>query len=96
MKTQGVYILLRLFPFSQNRQGILSTRLYFHEPKDKCPCLNCLLPKGFTVSISIDEKKLIQLNILYQPFSLSVHTLYKTQMLTNKAQWRITAQSVRE
>ena len=35
MKLQGFYI--RLFPFSQNRQGILSTRLYFHEPKDKCP-----------------------------------------------------------
>ena len=30
MKIQGVYILLRLLPFSQNRQGILSTRLFFH------------------------------------------------------------------
>ena len=57
MKAQGFYILLRLFPFSQNRQGILSTRLYFHEPKDNCPCLNCLPPKRFTVSISLNEKK---------------------------------------
>ena len=45
MNAQGFYILLRLFPYSQNRQGILSTRLYFHEPKDKCPCLNCLPQK---------------------------------------------------
>ena len=45
MKAQGFYTLLRLFPFSQNRQGILSTWLYFHEPKDKSPCLNCLPPK---------------------------------------------------
>ena len=75
MKTQGFYILLRLFQFSQNRQGILSTRLYFHEPKDKCPCLKCLLPKRFTVSISLDEKKLIHLVIPYQPFH-SVCTHY--------------------
>ena len=57
MKAQGFYILLRLFPCSQNRQVILSTRLYFHEPKDKCSCLSYLPPKGFTVSISLNEKK---------------------------------------
>ena len=45
IKAQGAYILLRLFPFSQNIQHIVSTRLYFHEPKDKCPCLNYSLPK---------------------------------------------------
>ena len=70
-----VNILLRLFPFSQNRQGILSTRLYFYEPKNKCPCLNCLLPKRFTVSTSLDEKNLIHLDIPYQPFH-SVCTHY--------------------
>ena len=49
---------------------IHSTKLYFHEPKDKCPCLNCLPPKRFnvTVSISLDEKKQIHLDIPYQPF----------------------------
>ena len=57
MKAPGFYILLRLFPFSQNRQGILSTRIYFHEPKDKCPCLNSLPLNRFTVSISLNEKK---------------------------------------
>ena len=57
MKAQGFYILLRLFPFSQNREGILSTRLFFHEPKDKCPGLNCLSPKRLTVGISLNEKK---------------------------------------
>ena len=57
MKAQGFYILLRLFPFSQNRQGILFTRLYFHEPKDKCPRLNYLPQKRFSVSISLNEKK---------------------------------------
>ena len=56
MKAQGVYILLRLFPFSQNRPGILSTRLFFHELKDKCPGLNCLPPKRFTVGISLENK----------------------------------------
>ena len=57
MKAKGFYILLRLFPFSQNRQHILSTRLFFHEPKDKCPGLNCLPPKRFTIAISLNEKK---------------------------------------
>ena len=57
MKAQGFYILLRLFPFSQNRQGVLTTRLFFHETKDKCPGLNCLPPKRFTVGISLNEKK---------------------------------------
>ena len=76
MKAHGFYILLRLFTFSQNRQSILSTRLYIHEPKDKCPYLNCLPPKGFTVSISLDEKKLIHLDIPYQPFhSLCIHIM---------------------
>ena len=51
MKAQGFYILLRLFPFSQNRQGIRTTRLFFHETKDKSPGLNCLPPKRFTVGI---------------------------------------------
>ena len=41
MKAQGLDILLRLFPFSQKRQGILTTRLFFHETKDKRPGLNC-------------------------------------------------------
>ena len=45
MKAQGLYILLRLFPFPQNRQSLLTTRLFFHETKDKCPGLNCLPPK---------------------------------------------------
>ena len=66
MKAQGFYILLRLFPFSQNRQGILFIRLYFREPKDKCPCLNCLPPKRFTASISLNENKRIHLDITYQ------------------------------
>ena len=57
MRAQGFYILLRLFPFSQNTQGILSTRLFFYEPKDKCPGLNGLPPKRFTVGISLNEKK---------------------------------------
>ena len=60
MKAQGFYmdiIIIRLFSLSQNRQDILSTRLYFHEPKDICPCLNCLPPKRFTMSISPNEKK---------------------------------------
>ena len=57
MKAKGFYILLRLFPFSQNRQGILCTRLLFHDTKDKCPGLNCLPPKRFTVGISLNEKK---------------------------------------
>ena len=47
LKAPGFYILLRLFPFSQNRQGIL-TRLFFHDTKYKCPGLNCLPPKKFT------------------------------------------------
>ena len=68
MKAQGFYILLKLFPFSQNKQVILSTRLYFHEPKDKYLCLNCLPSKTFTVSISLNEKKLIHLDIPYQTF----------------------------
>ena len=64
MKHGGFYI--RLFQFSQNSQGVLSTKhyMYFykdplriHEPKDKCPCLNCLPPKRFTVSISLCKKK---------------------------------------
>ena len=57
MKAQGFYILLRLLPFSQNRQGILTTRRFFHETKDKCLGLNCLTPKGFTVGISLNKKK---------------------------------------
>ena len=56
MKDQGFYILLRLFPFSQNRQGILTTRLIFHETKDKCPGLNRLPPKRFTIGICLNEK----------------------------------------
>ena len=56
MKVQGFYILLRLFPFSQNRQGILSTRLFFHKTKDKFPGLNCLPPKRFIVGIPLNEK----------------------------------------
>ena len=58
MKAQGFYILVRLFPFSQNRQGILTTRLFFHETKDKCPSLNSLPPKRFTVCISLTKNKL--------------------------------------
>ena len=73
MKAQGFYILLRLFPFSQNRQGILSTRLLFHEPKYKYPCLNCLSPKRFTVGIFLNEKKLIHLDTPYQ-LSVCRHT----------------------
>ena len=57
MKAQGFYILLTLFPFSQNRQDILITRLFFQETKDKCPGLNCLPQKRFTVGISLNEKK---------------------------------------
>ena len=83
MKAQGFYIhvLLRLFLFSQKRQGILSTTLYFHEPKDKCPCFNCLPQKRFTVSISLEERKWIHFDIPYQPFH-SVCRLCNTQMHT--------------
>ena len=76
MKAQGFYILLRLFPFSQNREVFFPTKFYFHEPKDKCPCLNCLPPKRFTVNISLNEKKLIHLDITYQAFhSLCRHIM---------------------
>ena len=82
MKHRGFYI--RFFPFSQNRPSILSTRhsstrLYFHEPKDKCPCLNYLPPPKFTVSISLNEKRLIHLDIPYQPFTQCADTLCNTQ-----------------
>ena len=65
MKAQGFYILLRLFPVSKNREVILSTRLYFHEPKDKCPCLNCLPPKRFTDLMKRNEYILISLINLF-------------------------------
>ena len=68
-KAQSFHILLRFFPFSQNRQGILTIRLFFHETKDKCPGLNGLPPKRFTGGISLNEKKERH---LYIPYQLSV------------------------
>ena len=88
IKAQGFYILLRFFPFSQNRQGILTTRIFFHETKDKCPGLNCLPPKRFTVGKSLNEKKYRHLDIPYQ-LSVCRHTHTHPQMLTHKAQWGI-------
>ena len=54
MKAQSFYILLRLF--HSLKTDILTTRLFFHETKDKCPGLNYLPPKRFTVGISINDK----------------------------------------
>ena len=57
IKAQGFLHIIKAFPFSHNRQGILSTRLFFHEPKDKCLCLNRLPQQRFTVGISLNKKK---------------------------------------
>ena len=35
VKAQKFLHIIEAFPFSQNRQGILTTRLFFHETKDK-------------------------------------------------------------
>ena len=89
MKAQGFYILLRLFPFSQNRQGILTTRLFFHETKDKCPGLNCLPPKRFTVAYPLMKRNKDILISLINFQCADTDTQPHPQMLTQKAQWVI-------
>ena len=53
MTAQGFYILLRLFLFSHNRQGILTTRIFFQETKGKYPGLNCLPQKDLPHQLSV-------------------------------------------